>query len=25
MRHFFTMLQAEGELSPAPQLEFIEV
>ena len=24
MRHFFTMLQAEGELSPAPQLEFIE-
>ena len=25
MRHFFSMLEAEGELSPAPQLEFIEV
>lgn len=24
MRHFFTMLEAEGDLSPMPQLEFIE-
>lgn len=24
LRHFFTMLEAEGELAPAPPLEFIE-